>query len=118
VYASNRREPCAPKPDGKWLPLTAEEYYSVDNPGFIWKGRLSFAPLFSVMAHDSYLNGKGNMHIKLLSAFTIQNATGKEMDEASLMRYFNEMQWFSSALVSDKVRWEAVDRQQFPRHTD
>lgn len=98
-----------PKPDGKWFPLKAEEYYTVDNPGFVWKGSMLFAALFSVTAQDMYLNGQGNMHIKLLSAFTIQNASGKEMDEASLMRYFNEMQWFPSSLVSDKVRWEALD---------
>jgi hypothetical protein len=98
-----------PKPDGKWFPLTAEEYYAVDNPGFVWKGCMAIAPLFSATAQDMYLNGRGNMHVKLMSAINIVNAKGKEMDEASLMRYFNEMQWFPSSLVSDKVKWEAID---------
>lgn len=98
-----------PKPDGKWFSLKAEEYYTVDNPGFVWKGCMTFAPLFSATAQDMYQNGRGNMHVKLMSAITLVNAKGREMDEASLMRYFNEMQWFPSALVSDKVTWEAID---------
>jgi len=98
-----------PKPDGKWFPLKAEEYYTVDNPGFVWKGCMAVAPLFSATAQDMYLNGQGNMHVKLMSAINIVNAKGKEMDEASLMRYFNEMQWFPSSLVSDNVKWEAID---------
>jgi len=98
-----------PKPDGKWFPLKAEEYYTVDNPGFVWKGRMAIAPLISAEAQDMYLNGQGNMHVKLISAINIVNAKGKEMDEASLMRYFNEMQWFPSSLVSGNVKWEAID---------
>jgi len=98
-----------PKPDGKWFPLKAEEYYTVDNPGFVWRGCMAVAPLISATAQDMYLNGQGNMHVKLLSAITLVNAKGKEMDEASLMRFFNEMQWFPSSLVSDNVKWEAID---------
>jgi hypothetical protein len=98
-----------PKPDGKWFPLKAEEYYTVDNPGFVWKGCMAVAPLFSATAQDMYLNGEGNMHVKLMSAINIVNAKGKEMDEASLMRYFNEMQWFPSSLVRDNVKWEVID---------
>jgi hypothetical protein len=70
---------------------------------------MAVAPLISTSAQDMYLNGKGNMHVKLMSAIKIVNAKGKEMDEASLMRYFNEMQWFPSSLVSDNVTWEAID---------
>jgi len=98
-----------PKPDGKWFPLKAEEYFTVDNPGFVWKGRMAIAPLISAEAQDMYLNGQGNMHVKLMSAINIVNAKGKDMDEASLMRYFNEMQWFPSSLVSGNVKWEAID---------
>lgn len=98
-----------PKASGKWFPLKAEEYYTVDNPGFVWKGRMAVVPLISATAQDMYLNGDGNMHVKLMSAINIVNAKGKEMDEASLMRYFNEMQWFPSSLVSDNVKWEAID---------
>lgn len=98
-----------PKPDGKWVPLEAEEYYTADSPGFVWMGRLTMAPLMTVSAQDMYTDGKGNMHIKLLSTVTVADAKGKEMDEASLMRYFNEMMWFPTAYVSDRVKWEPID---------
>lgn len=97
------------KPDANWVPLEAEEYYTVDNPGLVWFGRLTVAPLFKVAAQDMYMEGNGNMHIKVLSTVTVADAKGKEMDEASLVRYFNEMMWFPTALVSDKVKWEPVD---------
>jgi len=98
-----------PKPGGRWFPLKAEEYYSVNPPGFVWKGDLAFAPFLSAAAQDMYLNGQGNMHVKLLSTFTMVDARGKEMDEASLMRYFNEMQWFPTSLLGSHVKWEAMD---------
>jgi hypothetical protein len=97
------------KPDGNWMPLEAEEYYTVENPGFVWLGRIKAAPLFMISAQDVYLDGKGGMHIKLLSTITVVDAKGKEIDEASLMRYFNEMMWFPTAYLSDKVKWEPVD---------
>jgi len=98
------------KPDGKWIPLKAEQYYTTDNPGFVWFGRLAMAPLLTISAQDMYIEGKGNMHIKLLSTVTVVNAKGKEMDESSLVRYFNEMMWFPTAYVSDKVKWEPIDK--------
>lgn len=98
-----------PNPNGNWIPLEAEEYYTVDTPGFVWRGRLMMAPLITASAHDMYLNGKGNMHVKALSTITVVDAKGKDADEASLMRYFNEMTWFPTAYVNDKVKWEPID---------
>jgi len=97
------------KPDANWVPLEAEEYYTVDDPGFVWFGRITMAPLLTVSAQDMYMEGRGNMHIKALSTVTITDAKGKEMDESSLMRYFNEMMWFPTSFVSDRVKWEPID---------
>ncbi|HEY3374812.1 MAG TPA: DUF6544 family protein [Candidatus Aquicultor sp.] len=100
-----------PKPDGNWIPLEAEQFFAVDNPGFVWKGSLTMAPLLTMSAQDMYLNGTGNMHVKVMSTITAVNAKGKDMDKASLLRYLSEMSWFPTSFVSDKVKWEPIDAQ-------
>ncbi|MCK5087746.1 MAG: hypothetical protein KAQ90_09510, partial [Melioribacteraceae bacterium] len=35
------------KLDSEWMPITAEEYYSVNNPGFVWNAKLKiFGPIW------------------------------------------------------------------------
>ena len=93
----------------KWMPLEAEQYYTIDPPAFIWAGKIKAAPLFSITARDMYSEGKGYMLIKLLSTFTVADTKGKEMDQATLMRYLNEIMWFPTAYVNDYIQWEPVD---------
>jgi hypothetical protein len=97
------------KPEGKWLPLTGEEYYTVDDPSFVWYGRVKLFPLFTMTARDKYGAGKGNMWIKLTPFITIANETGPSMDQGSVMRYFNEIMWFPTAYLNDNITWEAID---------
>jgi Family of unknown function (DUF6544) len=37
------------------------------------------------------------------------DASGPEMDDASLLRHLSEMTWFPSAFLRDRVTWEAID---------
>lgn len=97
------------KQDSGWLPLEAEEYYTVEKPGFIWMGLLNIAPGLFATAHDMYRHGVGNMKVKALSTFTIFDYKNEQTNKAALMRYFNEMTWFPTSLVSDKVKFEAID---------
>ncbi|MFH1258203.1 MAG: DUF6544 family protein [Elusimicrobiota bacterium] len=89
----------------KWMAIKAEQYYSAGRPGFIWVANMNI-----VKVRDKYIEGKGNMLIKLLSIFVLGEAKGPEMDEASLMRYFNEMMWFPTEYLSDKIKWETIDK--------
>jgi hypothetical protein len=93
-----------------WMNLDAEEYYSVDPPGFLWVGTLRKAGLPIVRARDRYRDGKGNMQIKLGTIFPIADATGAGMDQASMMRYLNEMMWFPTAFLEPNVSFEPVDQ--------
>jgi hypothetical protein len=93
-----------------WMNLDAEEYYSVIPPGFIWVGTMRKGGLPLVRARDRYRDGKGNMQIKLGTIFTIANAKGEEMDQASMMRYLNEMMWFPTAFLGPNVSFEPVDQ--------
>lgn len=91
----------------KWMPFEAVEHYTVSPPGFIWNAKAG--PMNTLRVRDRYFNGKGNMLVKLLSLIKIVDETGKEMDKASLLRYFNEMMWFPTSLLGKNVTWEPID---------
>lgn len=93
-----------------WMKLDAEEYYSVNPPGFLWVGTIRKGGFPLVRARDRYRDGKGNMQIKLGTLFTIADATGAGMDQASLMRYLNEMMWFPTAFLGPNISFEPVDQ--------
>jgi hypothetical protein len=100
------------QPNQGWMPFTAEEYFSVEPPGFLWhaKARLALLPLLH--ARDMYTEGKGNMLITLLSMIQVINAYGEELDQGALLRFLGEMVWFPSAFLSDYIEWEAISSSQ------
>ena len=55
------------KPGGGWMPVEAEQFFTVSQPGFIWKARIEAAPLFFLVGRDQYRHGRGNMRIKALA---------------------------------------------------
>ena len=95
--------------DRKWLRFTAHEVYAVDTPEFIWTAGLKIGGLTAGRATDSLENGVGRMRVKLLGLFTPVDATGPEMDRASLLRWLNETMWFPAIWASDLIQWDAID---------
>jgi hypothetical protein len=98
-----------PSPGGISFPIVAEQWYSVDPPGFIWDATVPIAGLPVVRGRDGYLDGRGMMTIRVGSLVPVVNASGPEMDQASLLRHLSEMPWFPSAFLRDRVTWEAID---------
>lgn len=97
------------KEEQSWMSAEAEQYFTVDKPGFIWKAKVKMAPLVHFTGRDKYIEGKGNMLIKMLSLYPVVNSTGKETDQGTLLRYIAEMQWFPTAALSDYIKWEEID---------
>ena len=98
-----------PAPDGISLPIVAEQWYTVEPPGFIWDATVPVAGIPVIRGRDGYLEGRGVMTIKAGSLIPVVNAAGPEMDQASLLRHLSEMPWFPSAFLRDRVSWEAID---------
>jgi hypothetical protein len=96
-------------PDLPWIPLDAEQYYAVQPPGFVWDGTMHLGPLPLARARDMYCDGAGHMLIKAGALIPFVDATGPEMDQASLMRYLSEMIWFPAAFLGANVSFAAVD---------
>jgi hypothetical protein len=97
------------KPDAKWMPFEAEQYYTTDNPAFIWKANVKFAPLLWISGRDSYVDGKGNMLIKVLSLIKVVDGAGPALDQGALCRYLNEMMWFPTAYLNSYIKWEPMN---------
>lgn len=95
--------------DGSWMSFKAEQYYTTEQPGFIWKTDMSFLPLVSVIGRDKYYNGEGNMLIKIPPFIKIADARGDDIDQGTLVRYLNEIMWFPTAYLSDYISWEPID---------
>ena len=96
-------------PEGKWMPYTAEQYYTTDVPAFIWRARIKAAPLFWLKVRDRYFHGKGNMWIRLWGLITVGDMTDPKLDQGTLLRYLNETMWFPSAALNEFITWEAID---------
>lgn len=97
------------KREQRWMPFTAEQYYTTNPPAFIWNSKVKFGPLTIATARDKYYQGNGNMLIKLFSLFKVVDATGPELNQGTLLRYLNEAMWFPSAYLEDYIQWEALN---------
>ena len=97
------------QPGQPWMPLDAEEHYSVQPPGFVWAGTVRLGPLPVGRARDMYAGGKGRMLVKVASLWPVVDASGEQMDRAAMMRYLSEMPWFPAAFLAGNISFEAVD---------
>jgi hypothetical protein len=98
-----------PGPGQPWMPLDAEEHYSVRPPSFAWAGVLHLGPLPLARARDMYAEGTGRMLVKVASLWPVVDASGEQMDRSSMMRYLSEMIWFPAAFLAGNIAFEAVD---------
>lgn len=95
--------------DKPWMPMRAEQAFTVDPPGFRWRARFKMfgLPLFS--ANDSYREGQGHMFGKAAGLFTLFDDSSEKLTQGTLMRYLSELIWLPIAYLGDNVTWTAVD---------
>ena len=93
------------KPDGKWSAIHGEEYFTVEKPGFIWRGTIK-----GIAAVDRYVAGKGSLSVYFWHFLRIANGRGPKFSQGELLRWLGECVWFPTALLpNDHLRWEAID---------
>lgn len=99
------------KPEQKnWYEANAEQWFTTDNPAFIWKVKVDMMPLVFFTGRDKFIDGKGNMLIKILSLINIVNSSNNEkINQGTLQRYLGEIIWFPTAAVNSYIKWEEVD---------
>lgn len=94
---------------GRWLRFKSQETYEVAQPGFEWRASLKVGPVTAGRAIDSLRDGAGRMHVQLLGLIRVVDATGREISQASLVRWLNETMWFPAVWATDLIRWQPVD---------
>ena len=88
-----------------WSSIQGEEYFSTENPGFIWKGTTR-----SFTAIDRYVGGKGQLKVYILSLVRLLKGTGQAYNEAELQRWLAESVWFPTNLLPDeRLLWDPID---------
>ena len=92
-----------------WAPFRAEQYFSLDPPGFLWRVRMRLAPLVSVTGRDRWVDGEASMRMRLLGLVPVVNASGPELAQGAMLRWLGEIIWFPQAARSPRIAWEAVD---------
>lgn len=92
----------------KWMHATAVQYSAVEVPSFIWVVKAKMNSFLNFQGRDKFVEGHGEMLIKLNSLFTIVNEPGDKLDEGSIQRYLGEMVWFPSLALSPYITWEEL----------
>jgi len=95
----------------KWFKATATQYTSIQEPSFIWSVNMKMNPFLWFLGRDKFINGTGEMLIKMNGLLTVADESGEKIDEGSLQRYLGEMVWFPSLAISPYIEWEEVDEQ-------
>lgn len=106
----NQRGVMRLQPDQEqWMEAEAEQLFTIDKPGFIWKVRTSMAGI-PVIGRDLFVDGQGSMEIRLVGTFPmVKVSNNKKINESTLQRFLGEIVWFPSAALSPYIKWEHVD---------
>jgi hypothetical protein len=93
-----------------WMPFTGEQlntYGSQPKRVFVMDATRSGIP---VTVLHSYKNSTATMRAKVLSLFTVVDASGPEMDRGETVTVFNDLVVLApGAIVDAPVQWTAVD---------
>ena len=95
--------------DRPWMPMTAEQCYTTNPPGFVWNARFRVAGLPLLRAQDTYKAGQGHMFAKMAGLFTIFDVRGEKLDQGTMLRYLNEIMWFPIAFLGENITWQGID---------
>lgn len=91
--------------DREWINIEGEQFFSMEEPGFIWKGKTA---LFSV--RDMYISGEGQIKVSLLNLFKLVDGSGPRYDQGELLRWLGESVWFPTNLLpGSRLQWFPVD---------
>ena len=93
-----------------WWPVTGKEYFNTSPPAYLWIANISPFRLLWLKARDKYLDGHGEVLVRLLSGLTVVKSKNKKVTQSALIRFAGEMPWFPTIFAgSSYLRWEAID---------
>ncbi len=96
-------------PDKRWMPFEARQHFTVCPPRFVWDASIEMMPALPFRVHDQYDGAESRMRGTLGGAIPVVDATGREIEQGSYMRYLGEGAWFPSVFLESYVSWEPID---------
>lgn len=93
----------------EWMPFTSQQYNFLDSSTrlFFMKAIMKHLP---VAGFHCFKNGEAFMDIRLLSIFKVQYQSGKEMDIAETVTFFNDLCCMAPAtLIDQRIKWLEVE---------
>jgi hypothetical protein len=93
----------------EWYTAGAIQYSVIEPPAFIWKVELDMMPVIKIKGRDKFIDGKGEMLIKMNSLINIVHEKGEKLDEGTMQRFLGELVWFPSLALSPHITWEPID---------
>lgn len=96
-------------PTGAWMTAQADQYFSVDEPAFVWKVETTMMGFIPITGRDRYAAGEGHMRILAASIVPIVDAGDEKIAHGAMLRFLGEIVWFPSAALAPYVTWSAVD---------
>ncbi len=94
---------------GPWMPFTTVQVNTFDPPArFFWMdATMKGLPTKGLHAYD---DGTAFMRIKLLGLFPVVDISGRELDQAETVTWFNDLCLFApAALVDPRITWTEVE---------
>lgn len=98
------------KPNSKWMPFKATQYFNIENPAFIWTTEVDAMPIVKMIGRDKLYKGEGSMLIKLGSLIPVVDEREKEkINQGVMVRFLAEICWFPSAAINNYITWKKID---------
>lgn len=95
----------------KWFSFDARQVASPAAPGFAWNARVALPGGLHLRVLDTYAQGRGAGHVRLLSAIPIgKDGNRPPINSGALHRYLAEAVWYPTALLpGPHLRWSPID---------
>ena len=101
-------------PDDPWMSCDAWQVDSLHPVGRVFEMRLDVAHVIPMVGEDTYLDGHGRMHGRLLGLVTVADGEGEPFDIGELSTWVDDVCLLApSMLLDDRVAWAEVDGHSF-----
>jgi hypothetical protein len=97
------------KPDSRWTRISCNQVNFIDKPARVVYMKAMMLGLIKMEAIDKFLNGQGNMLVKVLKFFTVTNTKGAKMDVAELVTILAEAMLIPAYLVQPYITWTELN---------
>jgi hypothetical protein len=96
-------------PNQPFMHARAQQYFGVDEPGFIWKVETTMMKIIPITGCDRYFGGEGETLIKVASLVNVADGKDEKIVLGAMLRFLGEIVWFPSAALSSYIDWESMD---------